>query len=812
MLIARSERRLQDGHEAAASSPLATKKISTVREYSELDDAVDYPCNNGADQPHTSDSNSAACRFLDTSAIDPRVVGNNLWLFIWLKTIGSFDSGAFSAALGAESGIGNSWELSMKHQGILTSSVFLGNVIGCPLSGYFFSRYNEKRVLCGALVVHTVFTFLFAAVPHYTIALINRFFIGFTLSFIVVYTPVWIDEFAPKNRQSVWMASHNAGVPLGIMLGYILAVGPQMVVDSVDWNWAFFLKCLLMIPTITYVAQVDSRTINTARTAADNDKDDNDADTAEESGGNNDARGECGRPSNAATSANPPVAAAPASMRNSLRDQASRALRTPIGDIPASIMAHLRYAVSGFQFFCVPLLCNVVYICSVISLTSLYFVATGLQNFVTQYLQEPPFEASMATIMVGFGSAVVTAPVCGVIAGGILLDLIGGYKRNLPRVTLFLLTWGGLAVLFSIVCIFAKTTCGFLLVMSVVLFCGGALIPPGAGLTMAHLPDHLRPTGAALSQTVYNLLGNFSGPLVCGWVADATGKLRYGIITLLLSSTLGVLPLFGILFVAFRGGASLNGLGGGSPDEVKGARDEEVAAENVVMGDTYEMASVCGEAAVEDWGGRHLKIGSPPPQREHSRSQEATSELPTSPYLRHLATANGVNGALEAAAVSKAGPSPPPSPSQRPFPSHTAPFASVGSAPLPVPRLQQQQPLLSPLSGILRYWGTRRPSLHGPGTAHLVVAPLTTAGTPAAHDGAEVGAAADTDVAPRRPLQKQATRVTDVELLRLESDGAQVISVPNERSYGMDLVRSWLWTQQTPQHLTDVERANAPEK
>ncbi|KPA85741.1 hypothetical protein ABB37_00105 [Leptomonas pyrrhocoris] len=811
--IARADRFFQESHESPGNAFLATKKAPSHQGDNDVDEAVDDPGHSGAAGAHVNGSGGATYRLLDTSpGVDPKVVGRNLWLFIWLKTIGSFDSGAFSAALGAESGIGNFWGLSMMQQGVLTSSVFLGNVIGCPLAGFLFSRYNEKRILCGALVVHTVFTFLFAAMPDYDTALVNRFFIGLALSFIVVYTPVWVDEFAPKSRQSLWMAAHNAGVPLGIMFGYILAVGPHMVAESIGWNWAFFVKTLLMIPTITYVARVDSRTINTIKAAADNAKDDTAADVAVEGDVRNNSDGDGGegrRQSVAPSNVNIPVAFFSAAERAALRDRAKRALETPIGDVPAIVMSNLRYFLVGFRGGQAPLLRNLVYVCSVVSLTSLYFVATGLQNFVTQYLQEPPFEASMSTIMIGFGTAVVTAPVCGVIAGGILLDRIGGYKRNLRRVTLFLFAWGSCAVLFSIICIFAKTTRGFLLVMSVVLFCGGALIPPGAGLTMNSLPAHMRSTGAAFSQTVYNLLGNFSGPLVCGWVADVTGKLRYGIITLLLSSALGVLPLFGIMFVAFRDGPLANG--------VDGAGGDESGVEHVMMEEASEMESIAGAdgdealraAAVESWDSQPHEATAPPPRpgERNSHSREAKFEFPATIYVGDLVTVKGappprVTGASTVTET-------PPPASSSPSPPHlsTSPASvpSAGGALLPrTSPLQQPQP--ATLSNAVRTLDTGRPNLRGPGTAHPVMVPATSAQPLTAQNLAETITSAATAI-PRGAPQQEAQQVTDQEILTLESEAAQVMSGPNEATYGMDLVRSWLSTQQQEQQQQELTGA-----
>lgn len=475
------------------------------------------------------------------ASVDAALLFRNLCLFVWLKAIGSYDSGAFSAAIGIEHGISTSWGLSYIQQGTLTSSVFLGNILGCPLAGHLFSRYSEKLVLNLSLVVHTVFTFLFATFPYYYIALGNRFFIGLSLAFIVVYTSVWVDAFAPKDRQSVWMASQNSGVPVGIMMGYVVAaLFPDV---DIGWEWAFYLKCILMLPTIAYVAKVDTRSINARGRQR-----------SEDTG--------AGGASRPPSSLVPTDAAAAASEDRVGRSHAAAAA---VESAPWTrrLWEVVRARCLSIWSATRPLLANRVYMCSVLTMCSLYFVATGLQNSVTEYLQGPPFNTPIRTLTVSFGVSIVAAPVCGVITGGILLDKFGGYQGNLRRVSLFTLAWGSGAAVFAVLCIFMKTTLSFLLVMSVVLFCGGAIIPPGVGLTMSSLPEHLRSFGAAFSQFMYNTLGNFSGPMVCSSVAQRTQELKYGIMTLLLSSVLGLIPMGVIFLVALRQSKALGGGGGG---------------------------------------------------------------------------------------------------------------------------------------------------------------------------------------------------------------------------------------------------------
>lgn len=837
-----------------------------------------------------------------------------LLFFIWLKAIGSYDSGAFSAVLGAADGITDEWDLDSIAQGTLTSSVFLGNVIGCPLAGQLLSLYDEQKVFGYSLLLHLIFSVSFGAFQNYYAALVNRFFIGITLAFIVVYTPVWVDEFAPRNMQSMWQALQNVGVPVGIMLGFILG-SYFPTYTTLGWSYSFFFKGLLMVPTVIYLWHMDPCKFNTRQdsyahpviivednmhllqttewedadycygkqegkeeaidshakgmgelqpclektegsnngsstlavavveekrfSGADSggtsaggitcspvrveehhggrsnstdmklrggkeeggreaefhsaprrkkgcgEKHENlvvdmvifgeerknrtspsrqaqhqeveatgcryiedegemlkrenhflnlakgngslplklsptedayqelreggkesllsfsqgqpvvgsaahslDASQAphlprgfplvgERKNGNVNRRGGRGKfdveegdhveeeeeevrhthsahrasshryPSLSLSTSFLPIPPPPTSPAPSLANHLPRPLPCSCLSLSESDHYHLhhRHHCHGHQddgddrglhssslnpsytrpfqetsvlgiggvaqnelntspgvpcnhpgsttttpitrttlrnnnhnnssnncqkfwsrrnlLRCIPckikqpfsffllglyqLLTNVVYVCSTLSMCCLYFAATGLQNFVTQYLREEPFNASMQTIMIGFGGSVVTAPVLGVMLSGFMLDKIGGYSHHFIRTTLFSLFFGVLGSVSAVVCCFMATTPSFLATMSVLLFCGGAIVPPGIGLTMASLPSSRRSEGAALSQTLYNMVGNFSGPLVCGAVAQWTGELRWGIITILLSSILGVVPLLVVL-------------------------------------------------------------------------------------------------------------------------------------------------------------------------------------------------------------------------------------------------------------------------
>ena len=47
--------------------------------------------------------------------------------------------------------------------------------------------------------------------------------IGISQACILIYLPVWVDEFAIPSLRTLWMSLLQAGIPLGVMLGYLFS-------------------------------------------------------------------------------------------------------------------------------------------------------------------------------------------------------------------------------------------------------------------------------------------------------------------------------------------------------------------------------------------------------------------------------------------------------------------------------------------------------------------------------------------------------------------------------------------------------------
>lgn len=69
------------------------------------------------------------------------------------------------------------------------------------------------------------------------------------------------------------------------------------------------------------------------------------------------------------------------------------------------------------------------YILVVTSVTFLYYIITGLQYWMTDYMLEV-LKQEESTVFISFGVISITGPVLGVVVGGNITTCLGGYSTR----------------------------------------------------------------------------------------------------------------------------------------------------------------------------------------------------------------------------------------------------------------------------------------------------------------------------------------------------------------------------------------------
>ena len=175
-----------------------------------------------------------------------------------LSIIINLDGGAVPAALIR---IEQTYSLSTAEIGLLGMLVYEGIGWGSLLVGPMLRHVSAIRATQVTLFLNMCCTFAFGASTSVPMLLIFRFLIGLLQAIPAVYFPVWVDEFAPADATTVWMAVIQAGAPLGIMSGYVFSASVTMaapdptaicpasaVFDSrCAWRWPFFLQSIVLV-------------------------------------------------------------------------------------------------------------------------------------------------------------------------------------------------------------------------------------------------------------------------------------------------------------------------------------------------------------------------------------------------------------------------------------------------------------------------------------------------------------------------------------------------------------------------------------
>ena len=178
-----------------------------------------------------------------------------------------------------------------------------------------------------------------------------------------------------------------------------------------------------------------------------------------------------------------------------------------------------------------------------LTLASLYFVVTGIQFWISDYMRIV-LKIDSNTVFTSFSIISITAPTSGVLYGGIVLHKCGGYTgKNVLNICMLN---GILASICAVPIPFINDFELVIFLLWFLLFFGGALMPAVMGLMISSVPKKLRAFANSTASLFHNLLGYLPAPFVYGVVNELDGRKesRKGMIVLMCWSLWGVVGLY----------------------------------------------------------------------------------------------------------------------------------------------------------------------------------------------------------------------------------------------------------------------------
>ena len=406
-------------------------------------------------------------------------------------------------------------------QGVLGSCIYLGMIPGSLLAGPLLQKARPKRILWYNVVANCGFCLLFSLSPTSAWLFVTRLGAGFSKAVLAIFVPLWVDCTAPEHKLTLYMSVFQGAAPLGVMAGYLFAglvqssgvqhlgvCGGECADNFLSWRIPFFAQGLIFLPLMIIFYAMPRESMDLVYRVPDAD---------------------------AAAAAAPPAAKGAAEPPAAEKKPPARP-RGDSGAQPKGAWAQVKE------------LCgNRMYLYLINALSALFFVVTGIQFWVTNYLTAPVAETGLGfdfkTVVIGFALTSATAPVMGVIFGGVSVDKLGGYRKKDVALTASM-GYALIAVVSGILVAFISNFYLIIIFLWTLLFFGAAIVPVATGLYVTAVKPELRAIASSMAMVVMQSLGYCLSPVLCGVLAQFL-SLRWGFRTVLFWSFFGLAFLYG---------------------------------------------------------------------------------------------------------------------------------------------------------------------------------------------------------------------------------------------------------------------------
>ena len=167
------------------------------------------------------------------------------------------------------------------------------------------------------------------------------------------------------------------------------------------------------------------------------------------------------------------------------------------------------------------LCCNGVFMLLILAISCLYFVVSGLQFWVTVYVNTV-LGVPIQEVYLFFAITCLTGPLAGVLISILVFNCVGGYQssRALDLVCLF----GFLACLVSIPAPFTSNKTLFYSLIWLVFFFGSMIVAPLVGIMLNTVAPKRRTVANSMATLAYNLFGFLPAPFIFGLFSDMYPK------------------------------------------------------------------------------------------------------------------------------------------------------------------------------------------------------------------------------------------------------------------------------------------------
>ncbi|KAK9844649.1 hypothetical protein WJX74_005143 [Apatococcus lobatus] len=390
--------------------------------------------------------------------------GRLLMLFIAMNLLIYADRGviACNGVNGAASlpdgsggfGIQGDFGLTLFEDGILPAAFMVGLLASSPFFAEMSKHCNPFRLIAIGLGVWTLSTAGCGLATGFWSLLLCRMAVGIGEASFVALAAPFIDDHAPKNYKTQWLAMLYLCVPAGYALGYI---GGGLVAGPFGWRSTFFLEAGMMLPFAIFCAFAPPLSLRKDPLLEDGEK------GLEEEG----------------------LGATVKARTSSFFSDLTRTLKEPV------------------------------FVCTMFGY-AVYTAVIGAYGFWGPKAGRDVFKIPGRTADLTFGVVTVLAGIVGTLAGGFVLDQVGATLANALLICITACTVGCALIIVGFM--IPQTLHAFILPFAMGEFALFSISAPCNAVGLWSVPTRLRPFAMSLNILVIHLLGDVPSPPILGLI------------------------------------------------------------------------------------------------------------------------------------------------------------------------------------------------------------------------------------------------------------------------------------------------------
>lgn len=350
--------------------------------------------------------------------------------------------------------------------GLFGSFVFVGNIIGSIISFYIINIINRKTILVISLFLLSICLTTFVLFTNILFLFLNRILVGVFQSYVTIYLPVWCNQFGIIDKKSLMITFGQVVVPIGVFLGYLMAAVFIQKDIFGGWKLAFIIQGIGVI-ALTFVFALIPKVYFDSMLYGRNYEDNFNNDTIF------------------------------------------------AGDM--SLTQNKNNNISVKEMFKV-IIKHKVFLFSALGLSALFYVITGVQYWVSDYMDNILLIRSANKRLLYFTIVCFTSPTFGVFFSGFFINKIGGYEQK--HSILYTVILSVLACLCAVLVPLISDVFSFIVLLWLVLFFGGGILPVITGIIITSLPKSLAAPGNSVTTLFGNLFGYLPAPYIYGVFTD----------------------------------------------------------------------------------------------------------------------------------------------------------------------------------------------------------------------------------------------------------------------------------------------------